>query len=528
MSVIDLSTSKPISDFSKVSSRSCVIYFANQQSDLLTPFARHLRQNYGIQSILSCRSKSALPKDGRSGFHADEFAAIVEHGDLLELDKSSSLESPGVLAEEVDRIERQYRIHLIDIIRTDRHFGIGFVAGSKFLRSARAPMVNFGQSLTIALRLVCHFEELLRHINPCVVITGFGPMAGASLFSVAESLGVPVRTLCAARLGKGLYWAVDRYLTPHNFEQKYRRKLEINKNLDEVQPVHLEQRPAYASQKIHQQAMKRTSLRFLVRACFSIVKSAAISRIRGRHLDYGQYSMSSRLKQMYSQWRWRRAAQLENPLMRTLSDQVSFILYPLMVEPESSIMSEAQAADNQLAIIDWLCKAVPAGWYVMVKEHPGRTSPRPNGFWERIKSYPNVLVAATFEDIAPILQRAQAVATINGTVGLQAAISGMPVITFHRGFIGRNMKHVYLAESYTETQQALERLKRDDTGSISARRLSGKAFNEALDDMNFRVQHEGLLIGVPTSKPVSSIDAAMVADQLIKTLYQRGNTGLAQ
>jgi len=510
--------SEPIFELPPASDRNCVIYFANQHADLLTPFVRHLRQEYGIDTILTCKSRNDLPKDGRSGFDAAEFAVIVEHGSLLAPHTGYAFEDAKALAEQVRQVEQRLGINLLDILRTDRHFGIGFVTGARFMRSTVGSSIDYGNSIAIVLQLVHYFEALLCHFKPCMVLGGFGPIAGASLLSVANGLGIPVRWPLAAKVGKGFYWAADRHLWPPNLQEEYRLHLAAVEDRGSDETARLE-RP-YGHLRILQQTLKKAVISSLARTLFNTIARAARERVARRRPGYGGYFLRARLRHQIEQWWWLRRAVREAPLLPRLPQGLPFVFYPLMVEPESSIMSEAQTADNQLVVIDWLSKTAPTGWYVLVKEHPGRTSPRPRGFWERIRGYPNVLVAAPFEDMSPVLERAGAVATINGTVGVQAAVAGTPVITFHRGFLGLVMPHVFLAESYVETRQAMEQISTETerAGLKAERRNAGRAFLSALEACSFPVEHEGLLVGVTTGTPVPQHEASRMVDQLIVSL----------
>ena len=176
--------------------------------------------------------------------------------------------------------------------------------------------------------------------------------------------------------------------------------------------------------------------------------------------------------------------------------------------------------DNQLTVIDWLAKGVPPGWYVVVKEHPGATSPRPPGFWWRVRRYPNVIVAGTLENADDFGSRALAIACISGTVGVQAALAAKPVLTFHPNFIGRCMPHVLHADSYESTRAALRRIRDGDLPERAERMRAARAFVAALGDCSFPIDHRGLQLGIPDEAPIPEADVARAADMLMRSLDQ--------
>jgi len=190
----------------------------------------------------------------------------------------------------------------------------------------------------------------------------------------------------------------------------------------------------------------------------------------------------------------------------------------LQTEPESNLMAEAPMCDNQLTIIDWLCKAAPAGWSVAIKEHPAALSPKPDGFWKRLRRYPNLVVLPTLASGEAIAARSRVIAVINGTLGLQAAIAGLPVLCFHPHYQGLVVPHVLLAESYRETVMALCRIREGKIPNHDERRRAGQAYSDALDDCSFDLTDDALINGRPGPAMIPESDAALLAETLMRSL----------
>ena len=204
--------------------------------------------------------------------------------------------------------------------------------------------------------------------------------------------------------------------------------------------------------------------------------------------------------------------------MPGLAEGLPYVFFPLHIEPEVAIMSEAQASDQQLTFIEWLAKTVPGGWYVVVKEHPNATTPRPRGFKDRLATIPNVIIAAPLENGEGIAYKAQAVAVINGTLGVQAAIAGVPVITFHRHFQARLMPHVLFADNYDGTRTAIRSIVRGQISPAAERRRAGAAFKAALDDCAFAISNPGLLMGRAGSTKLLPDEVELFASRFLATL----------
>ena len=224
------------------------------------------------------------------------------------------------------------------------------------------------------------------------------------------------------------------------------------------------------------------------------------------------------MRLIVGRWRWRRSIAREPAAFAALPAHTPFVFFPLQVEPEATLMFESPMCDNALTAIDWLAKTVPAGWLVVVKEHPGATAPRPDGFWAQIRRYPNVLVAGTLEDGEIIVRNARAVAVLNSSLGLQAASIGKPVITFHPGFVGAMLGHVQIVDSYETTKAALQRIRDDALPPLPRRILEANALRKALDTCQFPATDPQILSGVAQERPIAARDTETIVDHLMGTL----------
>jgi hypothetical protein len=121
-------------------------------------------------------------------------------------------------------------------------------------------------------------------------------------------------------------------------------------------------------------------------------------------------------------------------------------------------------------------------------------------------------------DAQVILERSKAVAVINGTVGIRAAVAGVPVVTFHHAYQARLMPHVLFADSYDATRLALDRIARDQIPDTNTRFDSGRAFMAALEDCSFAVRDHGLLTGKALAAELDPNDVNTLTQALVDTL----------
>ena len=120
-------------------------------------------------------------------------------------------------------------------------------------------------------------------------------------------------------------------------------------------------------------------------------------------------------------------------LLRYFEDPVPgerFLLFPLHFQPEATTLVAAPLYDNQLSLIEDMAKSLPIDTKLYVKEHPGSIGRRPLQYYARIRRLWNVRLIKPNTDSYALLRNAEAVATITGTMGWEALLLGLPVITF--------------------------------------------------------------------------------------------------
>ena len=140
------------------------------------------------------------------------------------------------------------------------------------------------------------------------------------------------------------------------------------------------------------------------------------------------YKLWSELSYFLREW-WRLksfdSTRLKN-LGRFASD-TKFVLYALQVEPETNFQGFSPENFFQLSTIIALSRDLPAGVALVVKEHLPAISRRPSQFYDQIRLLNNVIFVDPRSKGVDLVKASAAVATINGTVGQEAAVLGKPV-----------------------------------------------------------------------------------------------------
>jgi hypothetical protein len=128
------------------------------------------------------------------------------------------------------------------------------------------------------------------------------------------------------------------------------------------------------------------------------------------------------------QLRWFDLLRLDQPL------PAKFVLYALQYTPESSINGLEPYYVDQLRAVDLLLAGMPSDYRLVVKEHPSIVGIRTDSFYRELRRRPGVVLAAPGLPSRRLLERAELVATVTGTIGLEGYLSGKPALLFGRNF----------------------------------------------------------------------------------------------
>lgn len=106
------------------------------------------------------------------------------------------------------------------------------------------------------------------------------------------------------------------------------------------------------------------------------------------------------------------------------------VYFPLHVQPEFTTDVRAPFHANQLALIEGVSKAVPVGYQVLVKEHPGMRGERRLRYYEELKKLHNVRLLSPCLDSHNLIRKSDVILTIAGSSAWEAILYEKPVIAF--------------------------------------------------------------------------------------------------
>ena len=289
--------------------------------------------------------------------------------------------------------------------------------------------IDHEMALRFATFLTRRFTELYQAIRPSVVVGSFDGLHSAIGFAVARQLGIPWVALNFSVIPQGMACFCEA-LTPDSRLQLTSAPGPASASAEEFlrRFEHREVRAyAYIAPKPRSVAGKIAALPRRVGVAMNILRSA---RLR-EHLQLAEsrnlYSLRSTLGFFRRAARARRAissfAALRSPPAQP------YVLFGLHLQPESSIDVWAPFFSNQLWVIELIARSIPPTHRLLVKVHKSDISNYQRSQLQAMCSWPGVQIVEPFADMRSFIERAALLVSIQGTMGLEGALLGKPVIS---------------------------------------------------------------------------------------------------
>jgi hypothetical protein len=287
----------------------------------------------------------------------------------------------------------------------------------------------YEDALAYATFLGKRLRDLLEKIAPAAVLGSFDALHGSIALAVAKRLKIPWFALNFSVIPPGMACFCDQMSPAARVALR-------EKSLGDVRPHAESWLAGFESLEIRPHAYiepPRLSLlgqlRGIPKRLVSAVRTLRNSRAKEFHRfteGRGYYSVLAALRHIRASSSARDAVHS----LDMLNDPPSapFVFFGLHTQPESSIDVWAPFFSNQLWVIELLARSMPPTYNLMVKIHKSDTSSYSRTQLEKIQRLPGVKLVKPFADTRRFIERADLVVAIQGTIGMEAALLGVPVI----------------------------------------------------------------------------------------------------
>lgn len=246
----------------------------------------------------------------------------------------------------------------------------------------------------------------------------------------AQVKNIPVREVTATSI-RGFYqYAQNKNQGGSIIEEKMRQNADYSSCRDQA-IAYIEK---FRKDFIVPECAYHDSSEFLKHTPLSLAKVAAKTARailwnkklpKGLHLDHSNQSPRLVLRDYFLQIKY------HNDVKRFDYDALpdgKFVYFPLQMQPELAIDVLAPFYTNQIEVARLIAMSLPAGYTLVVKDHPIMVGRRRPHYLKKIQALPNVKLINYAIKTPEILNKCSALIVTCGSIVMEAAIMGVPVI----------------------------------------------------------------------------------------------------
>ena len=302
------------------------------------------------------------------------------------------------------------------------------------------PRFNHTEMLNILQAGLVSMERLFDQVQPDFIVSFICVTFGEYLaYLFAQSRGIPVLNLRPTRIknyvtcGSSIFEPSERIRTAYlryraeEVEDKWIEQ--AREHIDFVQTEHaLYEGVVVPDRKPH-------ASRFLT---YRLV--GALGRVLRREYQYrfgeirDNHDPGALIPLLYKRFlnpiraRWIHRRLLAGYVTEDDLLSLDYVFFPLHTEPEVTLLVYSKPHLNQIEAIRNISHSIPVGMTLVVKEHPIAVGKRPLSYYKKILDIPNVHLADPALASKSLVANAHLVATIAGSIGLEAILRQKPVV----------------------------------------------------------------------------------------------------
>lgn len=417
-----------------------IVVNANQSIRDLEPFIlKELKKKFYTIFVVTIKQDIEFYKKKYSDCYDEIIPNIYDHQAIL--NKTFSYD----YKKKVRDFEKLLNIPIYKIFITDRTIGRGFFASGGHNQPFTKAQFYFNHEacIKLAAEFFTFWENILSKKD-----VKFAMNLPPYAHIIAKKKKIFTKRLIGGKFKNTKYWASDIFLQPENLN--FRHYKDAQKKLKRIQidspyKGHLNFRSIHISNFSFFGTFKN-SFKFLLQHIYGKLKGS----LKSKNLF---------LKAAFLVFWKRRNDFLKIKNLSSINidgaKKENFVYFPLLTEPEIALHGIANDFFFQLSAINIISRDLPSNYRLIVKEHLLAVGRRPDQFYEQIKSLNNVLIADPLDFGLDYIKHAKIVACITGTAAWEAAVMGVPVITFSKNNIINKINHVYLASNFSETDQLI-------------------------------------------------------------------------
>jgi hypothetical protein len=282
----------------------------------------------------------------------------------------------------------------------------------------------YDEALAYCTHLARQLQTLYEALRPSALLGGFDNVEGSMGLAVATKLNIPWFAMFFNTIPPGLV-GFCAGMTPDTLIPLNQPTVAVRQLAERTLADFEKQRlavPAYLSANNIGLILQRLPVHA------RLLGAALRRRMRGRFDKYSEYPAGFLIKE-YARKR-RNLFRLPKSWFYKTPPNRPFALVALHMQPESSTDVWAPFSVNQLYVVEALARSIPPTHELLVKLHKSAADAYSRAELEQFRRLPGVRLVSPFASSRDFVDRTSLVVTIQGTIALEGALLGKPVIVF--------------------------------------------------------------------------------------------------
>jgi hypothetical protein len=291
--------------------------------------------------------------------------------------------------------------------------------------------LRYEEALAYASFLAKRLNDVYLKVRPSVIVGGFDGLHGSMALAVARKLNIPWYAMRFSVLPPGLAGFCENLSPASSISLRA-------PNADRLRPLAEAALQDFEFDKIKAHAPLTPAFlnpAYVARRIPSQLKSLLATFHRGWARRYNKYTdakMTYSVKAMLKEsLRFRRnALGLPKHWFIGKVPTEPFTFFGLHFQPESSIDVCAHFYSNQVRVVELMSRSIPPTHKLLVKLHKSASAHYSRDQLAEFAKLPGVQMVSPHANTRELIQKASVVFSIQGTIGLEAALLGKPVVMF--------------------------------------------------------------------------------------------------
>jgi hypothetical protein len=418
-----------------------VIFIGSEQKGLLCAIADILEKKYNFSVIIIARDPSVKK-------HIDKLLSRREN-DIVLSDIKPIVSNDNLLDEACD-IEKRYNINLAMLMSEDRALGQGYFSNIEKIPDIIRASWPHEKKILELIKKIKKYEIALKGAEYFIRVW---PDKCAT--AVLNANGGRSFSLTSIKYGDRFFWSDDNFITSKKYIDRIRKNISLKKCTNTNTSYQID----YDGEKVNLDA--RYTISNAIKIFFKIFYNDTKNLIRGmRKKDsYHYLGWAPSLFRSIANYRYVKS---NSVFPSDINKNYRVCFFTLHMEPEVALLNFSPEFNNSFEAISWISKSLPVNAMLVIKEQANSFGVRSKWYYKQLKKIPNVMLADPEIHSWKWIDRADIVATITGTIGIESVYFNKPVISFGRHQVINYLPTVRYVSNFAETRDAVTELLSDN------------------------------------------------------------------